>query len=227
MQIFIKFKHITNPTTKGGFVKKILTLVTALMISVSVANAQGISIAPTAGLTVVAGPEEFTNDISEGGLGFSSAPHFGVKGRFSLPLIPLAITGQVLYTSFSGEGERMITDGGTVPVETESSLLIFGVGAEYNFVPGPISPYLGFDFFYANLGDKKTTLTSSDLPYEPTVDGESRTGIGIGGGLQIGIIPLIDVDVAAKYNINNLLGKEDGEETFSTINLSVSVFFGF
>lgn len=227
MQIFIKFKHITNRTTKGGFVKKILTLVTALMISASALSAQGISIAPTAGLTVVAGPEEFTNDISEGGLGFSSAPHFGVKGRFSLPLIPLAITGQVLYTSFSGDGEGMIADGVTVPIETESSLLIFGVGAEYNFVPGPISPYLGFDLFYANSGDTKITSTASNFSYEQKIDGESRTGIGIGGGLQIGIIPLIDVDVAAKYNINNLLGKEDGEDTFSTINLSVSVFFGF
>lgn len=227
MQIFIKFKHITNRTTKGGFVKKILTLVTALMISASALSAQGISIAPTAGLTVVAGPEELTNDISEGGLGFSSAPHFGVKGRFSLPLIPLAITGQVLYTSFSGDGEGMIADGITVPIETESSLLIFGVGAEYNFVPGPISPYLGFDLFYANSGDTKITSTTSNFSYEQKIDGESRTGIGIGGGLQIGIIPLIDVDVAAKYNINNLLGKEDGEDTFSTINLSVSVFFGF
>lgn len=227
MQIFIKFKHITNRTTKGGFVKKILTLVTALMISASALSAQGISIAPTAGLTIVTGPEEFTNDISEGGLGFSSAPHFGVKGRFSLPLIPLAITGQVLYTSFSGDGEGMITGDVTVPIETESSLLIFGVGAEYNFVPGPISPYLGFDLFYANLGDTKVTSTASNFSYEQTVDGESRTGIGIGGGLQIGIIPLIDVDVAAKYNINNLIGKEDGEETFSTINLSASVSFGF
>lgn len=227
MQIFIKFKHITNRTTKGGFVKKILTLVTALMISASALSAQGISIAPTAGLTIVTGPEEFTNDISEGGYGFSSAPHFGVKGRFSLPLIPLAITGQVLYTSFSGDGEGIITGGVTVPIETESSLLIFGVGAEYNFVPGPISPYLGFDLFYANLGDTKVTSTASNFSYEQTVDGESRTGIGIGGGLQIGIIPLIDVDVAAKYNINNLIGKEDGEETFSTINLSASVSFGF
>lgn len=207
--------------------KKLLTLITTLLISASVVSAQGISIAPTAGLTIVTGPDALSNDISEGGLGFSSAPHFGVKGKFSLPLIPLAITGQVLYTSFSGEGETMITDGVTVPLETESSLLIFGVGAEYIFVPGPISPYLGFDFFYANLGETKITSTSSNFSYEQTIDGDSRTGIGIGGGLQIDIIPLIDIDVAAKYNINNLIGKEDGEETFSTINLSASVSFGF
>lgn len=227
MQIFIKFKHITNRITKGGFVRKLLTIIAALLISVSVVSAQGISIAPTTGLTVVTGPEGLTNNISEGGLGFSSAPHFGVKGRFSLPLIPLAVTGQALYTSFSGEGDGLVAGGVTVPVETESSLLIFGVGAEYNFVPGPISPYLGFDLFYANSGETKITSTGGNVSYEQTVEGESRTGIGIGAGLQIGIIPLIDIDVSAKYNINNLIGKEEGEETFSTINLSASVYFGF
>lgn len=206
--------------------KKALTLITILFVFVGISNAQGISFGATGGLTMVSGPDELTNDISDGGAGFSSAPHFGVKGRFSLPLIPLAITGQVLYTKFTGEGNTTVM-GINAAVETESSLLIFGVGAEYNFVPGPISPYAAFDIFYANSGDFKYTATAMGTTSEQTFDGENRTGIGLGAGLKIGIIPLIDIDVSAKYNINNLIGKEDGEDTFSTINLSASVFFGF
>ena len=94
-------------------------------------------------------------------------------------------------------------------------------------MPGPISPYLGFDIFYSKIGDTKLTSSGGGMSYEQTIEGVNRTGIGLGAGLQIGIIPLIDIDVSAKYNINNLIGKEDGEETFSTINLSASVFFGF
>ena len=204
--------------------KKLFTVVLVLFIAVSISNAQGIKIGATGGLTLVQGPDAMTKDIADGGAGFSSAPHFGVKGRFSLPLIPIAITGQVLYTKFTGDGNLTpIAGGPSVAVETESSLLIFGVGAEYSFVPGPISPYLGFDVFYANSGDMKISSGSQSQ----TFDGANRTGIGLGAGLKIGIIPLMDIDVSAKYNINNLLGKEDGEETLSTVNLSATVFFGF
>lgn len=206
--------------------RKLLTLFSALFVLVTISSAQGLTIGATGGLTVVTGPDSYTNDISEGGAGFKSAPHFGVKGRLSLPLIPISITGQVLYSKFSADGSLMINNVST-NYETEQSLLIFGVGAEYDFVPGPVSPYLGLDIFYSKWGDYTATSTIGGVTNENTASGNSRTGIGIGGGVQIGIIPLIDIDVSAKYNINNLIGKEDGEDTFSTLNLSASVFFGF
>jgi len=207
-------------------VKKLFTLFAAFLISVSFVSAQGISLGATAGLTTIMGPDALTNDISDGGAGFSSAPHFGVKGRLSLPLIPISITGQVLYTKFSADGNLLINNVST-NYETEQSLLIFGVGAEYDLVPGPISPYLGLDIFYSKWGDFTTTTAVGGMNNESSVSGNNRTGIGIGGGIQVGIIPLIDIDVAAKYNINNLIGKEDGEDTFSTLNLSATVFLGF
>lgn len=205
--------------------KKIITLVAALLISVSVVSAQGIALGLTGGLTMIQGPDGLTNDISEGGAGFSSAPHFGVKGKLSLPLIPLSITGQVLYSNFTGDGE--VSDVSVTSVETEMSLLILGVGAEYSFVPGPVSPYVAFDLFYSNTGDQEVKETTAGVTKTNTFDGTSRTGIGIGAGFEFGLLPMIDVDIAAKYNINNLIGKEDGEDTFSTINLSATVFFGF
>jgi len=207
--------------------KRAATILLILFVFVGLTNAQSISLSATGGLTLVQGPDALTKDISEGGAGFSSAPHFGLKGRFKLPVIPLAITGQVLYTKFTGEGNATITGGTTASVETESSLLLMGVGAEYKIVPGPISPYAAIDLFYANSGKFKYKATALGSTNEITVDGENRTGIGFGAGLQIGILPMIDIDVSAKYNINNLIGKEDGEETFSTINLSASLSFGF
>lgn len=205
--------------------KKLFTLFAAFLITVSIVNAQGIALGATAGLTVVTSPDSWTKDISEGGLGFSKAPHFGVKGRFSLPLIPISITGQVLYTSFSAEGDYPNLP--SVSVERKMSMLIFGVGAEYKLVPGPISPYAAFDLFYTNFSELENSYSSSVAGASGNNDGFSRTGIGLGAGLQIGIVPLIDIDVSAKYNINNLIGKEDGEDTISTLNLSATVFFGF
>ncbi len=208
--------------------KKVFTLILILFVIVGISNAQGISIGATGGLTLVQGPDGLTKDVEEGGAGFSSEPHFGVKGRFSLPLVPIAITGQILYSKFTGDGEgKDDLTGQLVSAETSMSLLIFGVGAEYSFVPGPVSPYLAFDLFYSKFGEQEIQQTMGNLNETITSEGLNRSGIGLGAGLKIGIVPLIDVDISAKYNINNLLGKEDGEETVSTINLSASVFFGF
>lgn len=208
--------------------KRILIVFAVLFLSSGMIQAQSISVGLTGGLTNIMGPDALTDDIENGGMGFSTHPHYGLKGKFSLPVIPLTITGQVLYASFSGEGEYSIVPG-TNPVnfETESSLLTFGVGAEYAFIPGPISPYLSFDVFYANSGETKLSSTTQGANFEQKFDGESRTGIGVGGGLDFGLLPMIDVDVSAKYNINNLIGKEEGEETFSTLNFSATVYFGF
>ena len=196
-------------------------------ISLTVVSAQGISIGATGGLTTITGPESYTNDISEGGAGFSTGAHFGVKGKFSLPLIPLRITGQVLYTKFSADGEaNLIGVPNAASVENELSFFVYGVGAEYSFAPGPISPYLGLDLFMTSFGDFKQTYDSGGSTTEITSSGESRTGIGIGGGLEFGLIPMIDIDVSAKYNINNLIGKNDGEDTFSTLNFSATLFLG-
>lgn len=191
-------------------------------------HAQGISVGVTGGLTTIAGPDALTEDVENGGMGFGTHPHYGVKGKFKLPIIPLTITGHVLYASFSGEGEYSLVPGtNPVNVETESSLLTFGVGAEYAFVPGPISPYLSVDLFYANSGETKISSTAQGASFDQTFEGDNRTGIGIGGGLDFGILPMVDIDVSAKYNINNLIGKEEGEETFSTLTYSATVYFGF
>ncbi len=207
--------------------KKILTLITALLIASSVNYSQGISLGASGGLSTITGPDIYTNDVSEGGFGFSSAPHFGVKGKFSLPLIPLRITGQVLYSQFTGEGDVAVGNSSVVAsLENKLSVLIYGVGAEYSFVPGPISPYLAFDLFMTNYGDFEQTYTTASSNVNTTTEGESRTGIGLGAGLEFGLLPMIDIDLSAKYNINNLIGKNDGEDTFSTLNVSATVFLG-
>lgn len=207
--------------------KRVATFIFVLLLAVGVSNAQGISIGLTGGISMVQGPDAFTKDIEEGGLGFSSEPHYGLKGRFSLPLIPLSITGQVLYSNFTGDGEGTNLAGQTISAETSMSMLIFGVGAEYTFLPGPISPYLAFDLFYSKFGEQELQQTIAGASSTQTFEGTSRSGIGIGAGLNFGLVPMIDLDVSAKYNLNNLIGKEDGEETISTLNLSLSVFFGF
>lgn len=208
--------------------RRFLIIFATVFIFTGLLNAQSISIGVTGGLTTITGPDALTDDIENGGMGFGTHPHYGLKGKFKLPVIPLTITGQVLYASFSGEGEYSIVPG-TNPVsfETESSLLTFGVGAEYSFIPGPISPYLAVDLFYANSGETKLSSDTQGANFEQTFDGENRTGIGVGAGLDFGLLPMIDVDVSAKYNINNLIGKEEGEETFSTVNFTATVYFGF
>lgn len=197
---------------KGGTVKKLIILFSAIALMTTTGYAQSLSLGVTGGITTVQSPDAYTNDISDGGYGFGSSPHYGLKAKLGLPLLPLTVTGQLVYSNLSGE------EGG---IEMDQGLLIMGAGIEWGIlpIPGPVNPYVAFDLFYSNFGE----LTSKVGSVENSVEGFSRTGIGIGAGVELTILPKIDLEASAKYNFNNLIGKVDGEDNINTINISASV----
>jgi opacity protein-like surface antigen len=103
-------------------------------------------------------------------------------------------------------------------VDTKVGILSIGVGGELSLAPGPLNPYLGLDLEFNNFGDMKAgdqTISS----------GISRTGIGVGAGIMFKLLPVISVDVSLKYQMMNLIGKSDGEDTIGILNLNAAVFF--
>ncbi|MDZ7766886.1 MAG: hypothetical protein U5K00_21135 [Melioribacteraceae bacterium] len=96
--------------------RRFLIIFATVFIFTGLLNAQSISIGVTGGLTTITGPDGLTDDIENGGMGFGTHPHYGLKGKFKLPVIPLTITGQVLYASFSGEGKLFAIVPGTAAV---------------------------------------------------------------------------------------------------------------
>ena len=96
------------------------------------------------------------------------------------------------------------------------------IGAEYHLIPGPISPYLAVDLGFNNIGEVNFDPAILNQFASPAI---SRTGLDIGGGVEIKIPFLITFDVSAKYNMLNLWGKQSGEGSISTFNLNLSVIF--
>jgi hypothetical protein len=205
----------------------ILFAIAGLLFIPNLSNAQLVKIGAGGGITQILAPEVFTEEVSNGGLGYSTEWNFGVVGKVDLPLIPFTPRAFILYHTLSGKG--------TVPqelfkaaqveddLEISQSILELGVGAQYNFIPSPLGfdPYIALDVSFNSFG--KSKINDSEI------DGSdvSRFGGGIGVGTEISIIPVINLDLYLSYKMFNLTGKEDGEETVSAITLDAFVIFNF
>ncbi len=198
----------------------LLLLTIGLLFGFTTSFTQSIKVGPSVGYTLIQSPDIFTKEINNGGLGFSNPLHFGLKAKFALPLIPLKINGHFHYTPMSGEYVV-----GPASVETSSSIMTISVGGEWSLIPGPLSPYLGVDLQMNNFGETKVITKTPGSTNEIKADGESRMGLGLGAGIEFTLLPSFDLDVAVKYNLLNLVGKEDGEESVNTITLTVNVLF--
>jgi hypothetical protein len=190
--------------------KKLSVLFLILMISFfsfQDSRAQSLRFGIGGGLSMVESPSYYTD-----GLGFSTEYHIGIKGKLELPVFPITPIGFVEYHFLNGS---MDTPLGSV--DTKQNILSIGVGGEFSFVPGPISPYLGVDLMFNNFGDLEAAGVT-------TSSGVSRMGIGVGAGAMLSLI-IIDVDVSLKYQMMNLIGKDSGEETIGILNLNADIFF--
>jgi hypothetical protein len=195
----------------------ILSLVIFLSVTQFI-NAQGIKVGVGIGLTNVTAPDELTNDISDGGSGFSSEFNIIAKAKLSIPVIPITPIGFIQYTTMGGEQSTPFGN-----IETSMSILSIGVGGEISLTPGPLSPYLSLDLSYNSFGDFERKAPEAAGGNFSSA-GESRTGLGLGVGTELSLI-LITVDVSARYNFYNLLGKESGEESINAIVLNAAVLF--
>ncbi|MCH7963599.1 MAG: outer membrane beta-barrel protein [Bacteroidetes bacterium] len=210
--------------------KKITIILFSVFFILSIntkVQAQLVSIGVGGGLTQVLGPDSYTDDILNGGLGFSSEYNFGIIAKVGLPVIPLAPRVFILYHKMnSAVSFATLSKGNDVSniAEFSQSILSFGLGVQYGFIPVPVGfdPYLSLDVTFNNFGDFEGTLPADLL----AVNG-SRTGLQLGIGTEVTIIPLINLDVFAGYNWFNLTGKEDGEETVSAFVLDLFLMFNF
>jgi hypothetical protein len=188
-------------------------------------QAQLFKIGAGGGLTNVSGPDLYTNNVEDGGYGFSSEYNYGIIAKLGLPVLPLTPRAFVLLHKFSGSGTPTSlpkTTSTNSEVEFSESITSVGLGVQYGFIPIPagFDPYLSLDATFNSFGDFKL----DDVVLE---GGSSRVGLQLGVGTEVTIIPLINLDVFAGYNWFNLSGKDDGEETVSAFVLDVFLMFNF
>lgn len=170
------------------------------------------------GLSTVTGPDSYTNDLTSGGIGFSSGYHLGVKLKFGIPVAPFKPFGFVNYTHFSNDQSTPVGN-----VAISQSIWSIGAGGQYNLIPGPINPYIAANVAYNNFGD--LSVEGGDIGDAFEGGGsKSRFGGGIGIGAELSVL-VIGLDASITYNFLNWVGKESGEETVSIISYNLTVLF--
>ncbi len=175
------------------------------------------------GYAAYSGSDAFTTDLSQGGLGFSNSARYGVKARLSLPVLPVNFVAYFYYAPLNSSA----TLSNSSNMEVSTSLSNIGIGFELPLLPGPIKPYFAADYLLSRFGETKITATVPNVETLVTkVEGTNRSGIGVGGGLRFTLLPIIDLDASVKYNMNNLFGKDDGEDTINSISVMATIFVG-
>jgi len=179
-----------------------------LLIS-SLSFAQSIKFGIGGGYTALTGDNGFT---AENGLNLNTGIHYGGKLLISFPILPIQFAANIYNNPLSNEYTDPFLKQ-TINVET--SFLSVGIGAEFTLIPGPIQPYLAGELLYTSIGETKINdFTVSES--------ESKTGVGLGAGLYFKLLPVINLDLSAHYNMNTLLS--DGDALNST-HIRLNVLF--
>ena len=169
--------------------------------------------------------DNFTKPIGDGGLGVGTTFHYGAKLRFGIPLTPISLTASGYWAKFKSEGQI-----GSLSVSYEQNFFVFSGGAEFTFMPGPIKPFIAADFLYTRWDDADLEISGGGIgdlgeDFGDSFEDVSRTGLAIGAGAKLTVLPLVDLELVAKYNMHNLFGKEEGEDDFNTYTITFNVLF--
>jgi hypothetical protein len=180
-------------------------------------KAQIVRVGIGGGLTSINSPTYYTDNISNGGFGLKDGYHLSLIAKFNIPLSPIIPAFFIDYHYLNSSGQ---SDSGSVSYTQK----IFSIGAEgeWDFLPLPlIKPYLLVNISLNNFGELQKTISNQ-------VYGQAsytRYGMGFGIGAVISIIPSMDLDLSAKYNFMNLIGKKSNEGKIDAFTLNLVLLF--
>src|ERR1035437_7497671 len=194
-------------------IKYFSILIIIFMMLTTSSFTQGIKFGIGGGLSTISN--------STSGLNYNAGYNIAAKAKLEIPLFPLRPVVSIQYYILNGS-YGFTTPVGNISGSTTQKIFSAGIGAEYSFLPGPISPYLAIDFGFNNIGEVKYEHVVPPQYSHPAI---SRTGLDIGGGVEISIPFLISFDISAKYNMLNLFGKQGGEGSISVLNVDLMVLF--
>lgn len=140
-----------------------------------------------------------TNYGESGGINYQIKARIGIMG-FNL-------VGQMDYASLSNNGYAQPGQGS---IDISQKILSFKIGPEFKLsIPlFPVTPYIGANIALNNFKGNVSIQTSVSAPtYDYDINGASRIGYGISGGLIVNLMGLT-LDVGAQYNILNAFGKK-------------------
>ena len=155
--------------------------------------------------------------------------HFGAKLRFGLVEM-LSFSGGLQFTQFPGQTQTFTgSNGNTIELQTVTTYVPIYAGITFIPIKTLVSPYFSAEAMYSyrsvSISNGNSALEAlivgNGQEIEPTT---SRIGAALAAGIEFnlgGLKPFIEL----KYNMTNLVGKADGEEAMSFLNVSLGLVF--
>lgn len=163
---------------------------------------------------------KFVNDGMENGY------HIAARGRLKLN-DNFAFVGGIGWHSFP-ESSLEIRDPETnelmTTLSTKTNIVPISAGINVYPINTIFAIYGVGELTYNHISNSVDVKYGGvDFPYSQSPS-DSRFGFGFGAGADLKVL-LLKLNVEAKYNYTNLIGKEGDEENKSYFSLSVGVFF--
>jgi len=140
--------------------------------------------------------------------GMSSGYNF--NGKVRVGILGLDLIGMVEYSSISGSGQSD-PDNKNSQIENKQNILSFKAGPEFK-IEVPMSPvdiyfdgFLSVNTFSGSVSFQGVSGVSSG---EYDLGTTTRVGAGGGGGVLLGFIPVVTLDLGVHYNWFNLFGRQ-------------------
>jgi len=160
--------------------------------------------------------------------GTKTGYHIGAKVR--IPLIAgLMLNGGIAWNRFpeSTINVQLQQEDKKVTLTSIQDIIPITVGFNYYFIKTGIGLYGTGELAYNY--NKNTVNWGSDISSVPlNFDSSptySRVGAGLGVGLDVDLFLML-VNLEAKYNFSNLIGRETGEDLKSYFTLSLGIYLG-
>jgi hypothetical protein len=113
----------------------------------------------------------------------------------------------------------------TVILKTVQNIVPLSVGVNWYLFKSFLSPYVSgnLSYFYI-VNSIDIVKLGIDLPIA-TTKSNSRLGAGIGAGIDLNL-ELLTLNLEARYNFVNLIGKEGDEPTKKYLTVGIGLIFG-
>lgn len=185
----------------------ISSIILILLLQLSVSSQVRFAVGPSIGLTLPTGDYSGTTLEYYNGTkyGLGSAVNFG--GVFKARLSALTIKAELNYTSLKNSGN---SEPGKGFVEVKQNIFIIGAGPEFSFkiTGSSVTPYAGIELLLTSFSGETTFQGVSKVPSGTySMSSATRTGLGLGAGVEFSFGKNYTLDLGLKYNLLNLMGK--------------------
>ncbi len=214
--------------TSTRFTSRFFVPVLIAFLGCSLTDAQSLKLGLKGGVLYLVSTEssDSREDIytkQEGGFGFGPwAPWVGVEVRYSPPRGRVVLIADASYSWLNGDGTiQWVESSGSdyTGQDFQGNLYIVSGGAQWDFLTGPVQPYLGFRLLWTHLKD-----VSNNAPIAP-VGGFDRFGLGLLGGTTIDLSSPLALDICVRYNFTNISSPGGYNPYFNSLYIGTGLLF--